>query len=171
MATYNLGSTTIKVPRDGTLTAQDSGASNTITFKYNNFSFDDPKFDTVIFREQGDISGSRKGDQQPVTGSFEVYFRQFTDGGTNQASIIDVFDGTGAVGSNWTKSSATHEEWNIDLLLSKTGTPYTGITDGANHVATLSQVIFRWSFSEGIDGDKLSVNFTAMGGGSYTGPS
>ena len=43
MAAYTLGTSTTKVPRDGTLTLQDSGATNTLPIKYNNFSFDDPQ--------------------------------------------------------------------------------------------------------------------------------
>jgi len=169
MATYTLGSETTKVPRDGTLIMQDNGGTNTLTVKYMNLSFSDPGHEKVTQRIRGDIAGSRNGDQQYASGSFDVYFYQFTDSGSNQASVQDVCDGSGAVGSNWTKASTAHEQFNFDMVFTKSGTPYTGIADGANHVATFSTTTAEWEFSEDINGDKITVSFESVSV-TYTGP-
>lgn len=171
MATYAFGSLITKVPRDGNLTFQDNSAVNTLpNIKYQNLTFSDPGYDKVTQRVRGDICGSRNGDQQYATGSFDVFFYQFTDSGTAQASIIDICDGTGAVGSNWTVADANHEQFTFDMVFNVSGTPYTGAADGAAHVATFSTCTAEWDFSEDIAGDKITVTFEAVSV-TYTGPS
>jgi hypothetical protein len=171
MGVYAAGTNIVKVPRDGTVTFADSGSTNTFVVDYEagDVAFDRTKADRVTGRDRSVIAWSRKGDDQPITGSFAVHFRQFRDARANKAAICDVLDGTGAAGAAWTKASAAHEEWNLNLLFSITGAPYTGAADGGNHTATFANCIFLWSFAEAVDGDTISVNFECMGGVTFAG--
>lgn len=172
MATFNPGTDIVKVPRDGTVTFSDSGASNTFTVDYEkgDFKFSRTKADRIVGRDRGAIAWSRKGDDPVLTFSFSVNFRQFKDSRTAKAAICDVLDGAGAVGSAWTKVSNAHEEWNLNLTFTKDGTPYTGADDGANHTAVFSTCVFTWDYTEDPSGDSITVNGECMGGVTFTGP-
>ena len=75
-------STIPKVRRDGIITLKDgTGTPVTLEISYEegNFTFDVAKEDQTVIRDRGTIVTVRKGDEQPITGSFNAYMRQFTD--------------------------------------------------------------------------------------------
>lgn len=169
MAAFSPTSTTVKVKSDASIVLQGASGTDTFTIEYEgdgDFSFDDPRHDRIIIRDRGTIRGSRRGDQQPITGSFTVDFRQFTDGGASKASLIDFITGTGGA-SAVTKASTAHEEHNLDMVLTIEGTDNN---DTADHTATLAACVFQFGFADG-DPMRLSVSFECMGGMTRGGPS
>jgi len=167
MAAFSPTSTTVKVRRDGQIVLQGDSGTDTFTIAYEgdgDFSYSQPKPDRVVIRDRGIIVGSRKGDDQPITGSFTVDFRAWTDSASGKASLIDFMDGTGGA-SSVTKADVAHEEHNLDMVVTIEGSDHTETTD---HTATFSSCIFTYDFSEG-DPDRLSVSFECYGGVVYTG--
>ena len=75
-------STAPKVRRDGKITLKDGTTPTPISlvvdYEEGNFSFEQTKADRTIIRDRGTIKSVRKGDDQPLTGSFTIYMRQFT---------------------------------------------------------------------------------------------
>ena len=72
-----------KVRRDGSITLEDGSATTlVINYEEGNFTFDniasEAREDQTVIRDRGVITTVRKADQQPLTGSFSAYFRQFT---------------------------------------------------------------------------------------------
>jgi len=157
-------STTVKVPRDGTIVFADNGGSNTYTVAYENgnLSFDGgAKAERIVIRDRGIIVGSRKGDDPVLSASFDVHMRMFTTTAGSDLTLCDVLDKTGNA-SGWTAVDPAHEEFNLDLRF----TVEDGTTD---QVVTLSKCICTWEFSEGSP-DTISVTCEVMGGYSATGP-
>ena len=167
MAAFSPTSTTVKVRRDATILLQGDSGTDTFTVAYEgdgDFSYSEPKADRVVIRDRGIIVGSRKGDNQPITGSFTVDFRAWTDSAAGKASLIDFLDGVGGA-SSVTKADAAHEEFNLDMVVTIEGSNFT---ETADHTATFSTCIFTYDFSEG-DPDRLTVNFECYAGIAYTG--
>jgi len=89
-------STVPKVRRDGVIQLIDgTGVPVTLDIAYEegNFTFDKPgggdsPAAQTIVRDRGVITTVRKGDDEPITGSFSAFFRQFTDG-SEAGSVID----------------------------------------------------------------------------------
>ena len=73
-------STAPKVRRDGKITLKDGttpvAVSLEVAYEEGNFSFDQTKSDRIVIRDRGTIVSVRKGDDQPITGSFTIYMRQ-----------------------------------------------------------------------------------------------
>jgi len=156
-------STTVKVPRDGTLVLKDNGGSNTYTVAFENgdVSFGREKAERIIIRDRGVIVGSRKGDNPVLTVTFTVHMRMFTTSAGSDLTLVDFIDGTGNA-AGFTKVGAEHEEYNIDIQF----TVEDGTTD---QVVTFSKCICTWEFSEGSP-DSISVTAECMGGYTATGP-
>ncbi len=157
-------STTVKVPRDGTIVLKDNGASNSYTVAYENgnVSFGREKAERIVIRDRGVIVGSRKGDDPVLTVTFDVHMRMFTTSAGSDLTLCDFLDGTGNA-SGFTKVSAAHEEWNITIEF----TVEDGSTD---QQVTFSPCICTWEFSEGSP-DTISVTAEVMGAYAATGPS
>ena len=70
-------STAPKVRRDGKITLKDGTTPTPISlevaYEEGNFSFDQTKSDRIVIRDRGTIGSVRKGDDQPITGSFTIY--------------------------------------------------------------------------------------------------
>lgn len=159
-------STYPKVKRDGTLTLNDNAVANSYTLTYENgdIKFNKPKASQVVVMDRGSFGAVRKGDDQVISGSFSVSFRQWTStGGSAVANLCDVLDGVGGA-AGWTKWDANYEQFNLQAVFS-----IAGGTDNANSVATFNTCIFEWDFSEG-DPDTLNCTFNCYGGVSFTGP-
>tara|TARA_R100001510_G_scaffold51837_1_gene52030 strand:+ start:86 stop:568 length:483 start_codon:yes stop_codon:yes gene_type:complete len=156
-------STTVKVPRDGTLVLKDNGGSNTYTVAFENgdVSFGRDKAERIVIRDRGVIVGSRKGDDPVITVTFTVHMRMFTTSAGSDLTLVDFIDGTGNA-AGFTKVGAEHEEYNIDIQF----TVEDGTTD---QVVTFSKCICTWEFSEGSP-DSISVTAECMGGYTATGP-
>ena len=156
-------STTVKVPRDGTLVLKDNGGSNTYTVAFENgdVSFGRDKAERIVIRDRGVIVGSRKGDDPVITVTFTVHMRMFTTSAGSDLTLVDFIDGTGNA-AGFTKVGAEHEEYNIDIQF----TVEDGTTD---QVVTFSKCICTWEFSEGSP-DSISVTAECMGGYTETGP-
>ena len=159
-------STIPKVRRDGILTLQDNGATNTLEISYEegNFTFDVAKEDQTVIRDRGTIVTVRKGDQQPITGSFNAYMRQFTDP-SETGSIIDFIDKSGAYSSNVSTGSSGSpfvEHYCIDIVYKVEATSLESL----DHSATLSRCVCTVSFSEG-DPSSFAISFTCYGGVTY----
>jgi len=156
-------STTVKVPRDGTLVLKDNGGTNTYTVAFENgdVSFGREKAERIIIRDRGTIVGSRKGDDPVITVTFTVHMRMFTTSAGSDLTLVDFIDGTGNA-AGFTKVGAEHEEYNIDIQF----TVEDGTTD---QVVTFSKCICTWQFSEGSP-DSISVSAECMGGYTSTGP-
>jgi len=156
-------STTVKVPRDGTLVLKDNGGTNTYTVAFENgdVSFGREKAERIIIRDRGTIVGSRKGDDPVITVTFTVHMRMFTTSAGSDLTLVDFLDRTGNAAA-FTKVGAEHEEYNIDIQF----TVEDGTTD---QVVTFSKCICTWQFSEGSP-DSISVSAECMGGYTSTGP-
>ena len=69
-------STIPKVRRDGSIVLREQGGTSLqVAFEEGNFSVDVPKDDQTVIRDRSTIVTVRKGDEQPITGSFSFFFR------------------------------------------------------------------------------------------------
>jgi len=159
-----------KTKRDGKITLKDgTGSPVTLEVEYEegNITFDTPKDAQTVIRDRGVISTVRRGDSEPVaTGSFNAYFRQFTDG-SEAGSILDFINQTGHYGPN--------------ISTGRTGTPYvefycitlsyfvesTDLGDDADTQVDLTKCVCTASFAEG-DPSSFTINFTSYGPLTYT---
>jgi hypothetical protein len=101
---------------------------------------------------RGKWKSSRKGNDPIVGGSMSLPLLQFTNG--SQDVLLDVIDGTGNIGSTWTKYSSKIEEWNVGMRVIFEGTDHG---DGAHHYKDYPGVIFTWGDSEA-ENSATSVN-------------
>tara|TARA_Y100001938_G_C8098452_1_gene439823 strand:- start:1949 stop:2449 length:501 start_codon:yes stop_codon:yes gene_type:complete len=160
-------STIPKVRRDGSITLKDGGGVTlVVAFEEGNFSVDVPKDDQTVIRDRSTIVTIRKGDEQPITGSFSFFFRDFTD---NEAGSVrdfihkeNFYSGNTSTGSTGTPFV---EHYCIDIDFEVDGT-LDGNTS-ANPKMTLSKAVCTFSLSEG-DPGTYTINFTSYGGVSYT---
>ena len=160
-------STIPKVRRDGSIVLREQGGTSLqVAFEEGNFSVDVPKDDQTVIRDRSTIVTVRKGDEQPITGSFSFFFRDFTD---NEAGSVRDFinkenfysgnTSTGSTGTPFVEFYAIDIDFEVD-----------GKLDGntsANPKLTLSKAVCTFSLSEG-DPGSYTINFTAYGGVSYT---
>jgi len=162
-------STTPKVRRDGQIQLLDHGGSNTLIIAYEEgaFSFDQTKPDRIVIRDRSSIATVRRGDEQPITGSFSFYMRQFTS--STAGSALDFINKTGAYSGNTSSASTGQpfvEEYAIDIKITVDG---TGLGDDAAddvHTATFARCVATASFSEG-DPNQFNISFECFGGVTY----
>lgn len=160
-----------KMPRDGTVTLSDGSTPTavelTLTYERGDFSFEKPLPEEVIFRDRGTIVGVGHGDEAPITFSFSVDFRQFTN--ATAGSIIDFIDFANAYSTNTSvgANGFGRAETNlVDLAFTVEGSDHGDDTD---HTATFSTCQLSYSVSE----DKpyvINVTGTCYEGVAYTGP-
>ena len=158
-----------KIRRDGTITLLDSGATNTLNIAYEegSFSFDQTKPDRIVLRDRSTISTVRKGDEQPITGSFSFYMRQFTS--ASAGSALDFIKKTGSYSGN-TSTGATGapyvEEYAIDIKITVDGGSVGDDSGEDSHTATFARCVATASFSEG-DPNQFTISFECFGGVTY----
>jgi hypothetical protein len=159
-------STAPKVRRDGKITLKDgTGTPVTLEVAYEegNFSFDQTKSDRIVIRDRGTIGSVRRGDDQPITGSFTIYMRQFTS--SSAGSVLDFINKTGSYSANVSVSSAVStDEYAINIEFEVDGTA-VGDSDG-DTTATFDTCICLAAFSEG-DPNQITVSFECYNGITY----
>lgn len=163
-------STVVKTKRDGIVTIKDgTGSPVTLSVEYEegNLTFDQPLADQTVIRDRGTIANVRKGDDQPITGSFSFYFRQFTDS-SNPGSIRDFLVGAGNYSANVSTGSAAGlpfvEEYCNTISFLVEG---TDVGDAKDHEAVFSKCTASLAFAEG-DTNTWTLSFTCYGGVVYT---
>ena len=163
-----------KVRRDGSITLNDGTTPTAVTLEINyeegNFTFDNiasqAREDQTVIRDRGVITTVRKADQQPLTGSFSAYFRQFTSG--SAGSILDFISKSGSYASNASTGSGGSvyvEFYCIDIKYNSDG---TSVGDDTDSSVTLEKCVCTASFSVG-DPSSFTINFTCYGDVSFTG--
>ena len=154
-----------KVRRDGIITLKDGTGTPVelaVAYEEGNFSFSEPKAAQTVIRDRGTITTVRKGDDEPITGSFSFYFREFTNA-SNAGSVRDFIDGTGFYSSNISTGPAGSpyiEHYAIDIQYQAEG---TDLGDDADHQVTLSKCVCVLDFAEG-DPSQFTLNITCYGG-------
>jgi hypothetical protein len=161
-------STAPKVRRDGVIKLRDgttpTPVSLTVDYEEGNFSFEQTKADRTIIRDRGTIKSVRKGDDQPITGSFTIYMRQFTS--SSAGSVLDFINKTGSYSSNVSASSAVStDEYAINIIFEVDGDA-VGDSDG-DTLATFDTCICTASFAEG-DPNTITVSFECFNGVVYS---
>lgn len=161
-------STAPKVRRDGVIKLRDgttpTPVSLTVSYEEGNFSFDQTKSDRIVIRDRGTIGSVRRGDDQPITGSFTIYMRQFTS--ASAGSVLDFINKTGSYSSNVSSSSSVStDEYAINIIFEVDGDA-VGDDDG-DTIATFDTCICLASFSEG-DPNQITVSFECYNGVIYT---
>lgn len=161
-------STAPKVRRDGVIKLRDGTTptpiSLTVDYEEGNFSFEQTKSDRTIIRDRGTIKSVRRGDDQPITGSFTIYMRQFTS--ASAGSVLDFINKTGSYSGNVSSSSAVStDEYAINIVFEVDGNA-VGDSDG-DTLATFDTCICTASFSEG-DPNTITVSFECFNGVVYS---
>ena len=160
-------STAPKVRRDGKITLKDGTTPTPISlvvdYEEGNFSFEQTKADRTIIRDRGTIKSVRKGDDQPLTGSFTIYMRQFTS--ASAGSVLDFINKTGSYSSNVSSSSTVStDEYAVNIEFEVDGDA-VGDDDG-DTTATFDTCICTASFAEG-DPNTITVSFECFNGITY----
>ena len=165
-------STVPKAKKDGKIVFSDATSPTPVTlevaYEEGNFTFDKPVRDEVVVRDRGVITTVRQGDEQPITGSFNFFMREFTDT-ANAGSIQDFINKTGNYSANVSTGSGGSvfvEHHSVDIEYTVEGTDFG---DDADHVATFSKAVCVLSYAEG-DPNAYTLNFTVYGGVTFTGP-
>jgi len=165
-------STIPKVRRDGTIQLIDGTGSPVVLdvqYEEGNLTLENISAaaeDQTVIRDRGVITTVRKGDEQPITGSFTAFFRQFTSG--TAGAILDFINKTGAFAGNTSTGGGAGvfvEFYTVDLKYTSAG---LAIGDDADSTVTLSKCVVTASFSEG-DPSTFTLNFTCYNGATYTG--
>jgi len=160
-------STAPKVRRDGKITLKDgttpTPVSLEVAYEEGNFSFDQTKSDRIVIRDRGTIGSVRKGDDQPITGSFTIYMRQFTS--ASAGSVLDFINKTGSYSAKVSSdSTVSTDEYAINIEFEVDGDA-VGDDDG-DTTATFDTCICTASFAEG-DPNQITVNFECYNGVVY----
>lgn len=160
-------STAPKVRRDGKITLKDGTSPTPISlvvdYEEGNFSFEQTKADRTIIRDRGTIKSVRKGDDQPLTGSFTIYMRQFTS--ATAGSVLDFINKTGSYSANVSSSSTVStDEYAVNIEFEVDGDA-VGDDDG-DTTATFDTCICTASFAEG-DPNTITVSFECFNGITY----
>lgn len=161
-------STAPKVRRDGVIKLRDgttpTPVSLTVDYEEGNFSFEQTKSDRTIIRDRGTIKSVRRGDDQPITGSFTIFMRQFTS--SSAGSVLDFINKTGSYSGNVSSSSAVStDEYAINIIFEVDGDA-VGDSDG-DTLATFDTCICTASFAEG-DPNTITISFECFNGVIYS---
>ena len=156
-----------KVRRDGKITLKDgttpTAVSLVVDYEEGNFSFDQVKSDRIVIRDRGTIKSVRRGDDQPLTGSFTIYMRQFTS--ATAGSVLDFINKTNSYSGNASASTTVAtDEYTINIEFEVDGDA-VGDDDG-DTTATFNTCICQASFAEG-DPNQITVNFECYNGVTY----
>ena len=157
-------STIVKTKRDGLLVIADNGGVNSLTvaFEAGDLSLSIPGPGINNFLDRGRIGATpaiRYGDDQPITGTFTAYLRDFDDGGTGTTgTLAEIIAQSGVVASTWVSTmGANGEVQTYTLTWTVEGTDHG---DPNDHVCQLDFCAFTGSISEG-DPDTISLSFTS----------
>lgn len=159
-------STVVRTKRDGIIVISDSGGAHTYTVDYEpgDFAYTVPDTAVNLFLDRGGIQSPpaiRKGDEEPMTGSFTVHMRDLGDtaGTETYTTIMDLchrYSG-GYADTNWTSTMGTSSDvLTVTIAYTIDGTAF-GESD---KTVTFSYCVLRGDFAEG-DPNKFSVKFTS----------
>lgn len=153
-------STIVKTKRDGTILFEDNGGANsyTVAFEEGNFNLTVPGSTVNLFLDRGRITSPpsiRYGDDQPLTGTFTAYLRDFGD--ATYATLTEILTQTGDVGTNWVSTMGANGE----VFALKVTWTVAGVIhgDAADHVMVMDHCYVTGSIAEG-DPDLVTINFT-----------
>ena len=155
-------STIVKTKRDGTLQFADNADANTFTVAYEagDLNITIPGIGVNNYLDRGSITGTpsvRFTDDQPMTGSFTAYLRDFSDAA--YATLVELMTNTGQVGSTWVSTlGANAEVKTFTLTWTVEGTDHG---DAADHTLVASHCYITGSIAEG-DPDTITINFTSF---------
>ena len=154
----------VKTKRDGTLTFKDgSGVPNTFTVAFEagdlSITIPGPTVNNFLDRGRMTVNPSiRYGDDQPVTGTFTGYLRDFDDGGTGTATTLMEIITQSGVAAGWTSTmGANGEVFCLTLEWVINGVVHG---DPANHTCELEYCYVTGAVAEG-DPDQITINFTS----------
>lgn len=148
--------------RDGLITLQDSGAAidYDIAFEVGDFSFDAPRESVSVYLDRGKLGADpslRKVDDQPVTGSFSFYLRDFGSASeiTGHDAVMLLQSGGFALGNIATTTSVSDvETWTLSYTADGTAIGQSDKTLQFDHARITASV------AEG-DPSTVSCSFTA----------
>lgn len=155
-----------KVPKNGFVKFFDAvGPSGSNTFGGRGVSYSGAKVrevsvnagakpDPIVVRIRGEIVFVGEGDDPVFEITFSVPLYQFTNG--SQDVMLDVFDGTGNIGSTWTKDRDWISFWNTGAQFLADG---TGVSDAADHTLTYRGVVWTYELGETANGES-AINVT-----------
>lgn len=155
-------STVVKNKRDGTIEFSDFAAANSLTvaFESGDLSLTIPGTSVSNYLDRGTMVPSlRLVDDQPITGSFTAYLRDFSD--ATYATLMELITLTGDVGANWVSTGqippVIADVFTVDLKWTVAGVIHGDPTD---HEIVLNFCHLTGATSEG-DPDTITINFTS----------
>jgi hypothetical protein len=153
-----LDSGTIKI-KDGTGTPLEL----TVRFDRGDFSISGIQQglrEAVEIQSRGSPRSLRKGRRSYPTGSMSLWFTDFSETGTG--TIFDMIHGKSGTpfAARISTTVAKGDLMTFDVELTEEGTDYG---DSADHTLTMQDVHFSEDYSEGEDGNSITLNFTVYG--------
>lgn len=153
-------SSIVKTLRDGTLTITDGTRTCVIAFEEGTLSLDVPGPTINHFPDRGEISTTapslRKGEDQPMSGSFTAYQRDISD--ASYITLEEILLNSGYYASTWVSTlGATAEVKTVTLQWDVEGTNHG---DASDHQIICKFCVPSGSIAEG-NPNVVSVNFTS----------
>lgn len=149
--------------RNGSITISDATGGTPLSYttlcQDGDFQYTVPRHDLLVLRCRRDFGATptiRKGDLQPITGSFSVYLTDLTD--ATEATLMDFLQDGGFVDGTWVPTNGASAEvptWNLNWVLDA--------TSGAEAVTvTFPFTVLRLaSIDESGDFVRVNVEFTS----------
>lgn len=157
-------STIVRIKRDAAITiAGSAGSTYTVAYEPGVFQVDIPLWDTQNFLDRGEMPSTpsiRKGDDQPMSGSFSAYLRDLGDTSNAYATLLDIcvqFASNYAASTMTSTIGAASDEKTYTMTYIVDGTPF----GEADKTLTFSYCVLRGSLQEG-DPSAVSVTFTSF---------
>lgn len=153
-------STVVRTKRDGLIVITAGALSYTVAYETGDFQYDVPAEGVELFLDRGAIGtvpSIRKGDDQPVTGSFSVYMRDPVSAAHSTMLDIGVLFSGGYVTTNMTSTIGTAS----DLKTFTIAYTQEGSDFGASDVTvTFPYCTIRCSVADGYP-NVVNVTFTS----------
>jgi len=159
-------STVVKNKRDGTIEFSDGSVvplTFEVAFEAGDLSLTIPGTTVSNYLDRGTMVPSlRLVDDQPITGSFTAYLRDFSD--ATYATLMELITLTGDVGANWISTGTATpgpgviaDVFTVNLKWTVAGVIHGDVSD---HIIELAFVHLTGATSEG-DPDTITINFTS----------
>ena len=156
-------STIVRIKRDAAIViAGSAGNSYTLAYEPGDFQIDIPLTAVQNFLDRGEMPTTpsiRKGDDQPMTGSFSAYLRDLGDTANGYSTLLEIcaqFASNYSVTSMTSTMGANSDERTYTITYVVDGTPF----GEADKTLSLSFCSLRGSLAEG-DPSSVSVKFTS----------
>lgn len=152
----------VKTLRDGTLTLKDNGGSNScvIAYEEGTLQLDIPGPTINHYPDRGAIDGSapslRKGDDQPMSGSFTAYMRDVSD--ASYITLESILTNSGYYASTWVSTLGANAE--VKTLTLQWDVEGTNHGDASDHQIQCLFCVVTGSIQEGHP-NVVTVNFTS----------